>query len=274
MIHKIIIFTSIMFSSIVLAQEQTNVSAVPSIVPVAVVTTEIRSLEKVDAPDNKLWNAWLAKYVAPNGLISYKKALKDQTTPQIEEYIKYLTQIDIESLKGPAERLAYLINFYNATVICAILKQYPIKVIETEGTNAFFKKNGLTYRGTLISLETFEKEYILSRFDEPLLHFALYSAGYSSPRLASVAYVGDHLKQTLIDRTILCIKENSFAFKKDKKAKIVYYPQILDWYPKEFTGGPKEFYNRYAEKKVSDAYTFQVFPYNWTLLGNKPPVAK
>ena len=226
---------------------------------------QAKDLKKVDHLDNKIFNKWLSKNIDDNGIINYKKGKKKEK--DIEKYFQYLLAIDFEQLKGPAERLAYFINLYNAAVVYGILKQYPVTSLKENGSDGLFFEQKFYFKGTLITINDLEKQFILKRFKEPLIHFALYTGAISSPSLLKSAYVGENLKKTLIQKTQDFLS-NHPDMKVDNDKKILSYSQLFDWY-KESLGDVKVFYNKYASSPVADNVKLELIKYNWSLNESK-----
>ena len=77
------------------------------------------------APDHKIWDELLKKYVSDNGFMDYKGIISEKA-----KFEKYLDQL---SANAPSdswtknEKLAYWINVYNAFTVKLIIEQLSFK---------------------------------------------------------------------------------------------------------------------------------------------------
>ena len=218
-------------------------------------------LKKTFKVNNDPWNQWLRSYVKRNGQVNYKKGKKDII--KIQKYVQYLLSIDSNSLKTKSAQLAYYLNLYNSVVIYGVLRHYPIKSVKKIKNITFFRQR-LLHRGKKITINQLESDYILAKFKEPLVHFALNCASYSCPPLKNKAYTGHHLKKQLVKQTKAYLKNKEFIRIKAKK-KIFYVIELFKWYKKDL-GDPIKFYKKYDNSKVDlSAFEIKYIPYNWSL---------
>jgi hypothetical protein len=93
------------------------------------------------------------------------------------------------------ERLAFLINAYNASALRQVVDAYPVKSVRETGnilTDALDRKTARLF-GRRLSLNQIKEELIRPSFDDPRYHFALCPAARSSPNLRSEAYLPGRL---------------------------------------------------------------------------------
>jgi hypothetical protein len=192
----------------------------------------------------------------------------------------YLTEIAAvkpgEFTQWPKEdRLALLLNLYNAQTLRLIIDHYPLKSIRSIGIlpGAAWRQLIVRFGGQVMSLEHLEHEIIRAEYDEPRIHFALVCAAVSCPPLRPEPYVAARLTAQLGDQTrqFLATKEkNRF----DAKEGVLWLSAIFDWYKSDFTkpaGSLENYVKPYlpAEsaatlsraKKVKVRFT----NYDWTL---------
>ena len=221
------------------------------------------SFKKTTQLNHSLWNSWLRKYVNSKGSVNYKSGKKDIS--KIEKYLRYLLSIDEKLLKNRNKRLAYHLNLYNAMVVYAVIKYYPLKsVMRIQGVSFF--NLSFFYKSKKISIDDLEKKIILPVFKEPLIHFALNCASFSCPVLKNRAYTGNGLKSQLVRQTKIYLKNKAFV-RLDQNQKKLYMTELFKWYKKDL-GNPKKFYIKYASPKINlDSYNIKFTKYNWSLNG-------
>ncbi len=147
--------------------------------------------------DHAALDALLHSYVHEGGLVDYE-GLATQVAP-LNAYLATLAAADVESL-GRDERLAFLINAYNAFTLRLILDYYPIASIKDIPTDRRWDAVRWDIAGTTYSLNQIEHELIRPKFAEPRIHFALVCAAVGCPPLRAEAYSGARLEEQLADQ--------------------------------------------------------------------------
>ena len=165
------------------------------------------------------WNALLAKHVktVSNGnasAVDYTAIKAEQAT--LKAYLGALTAVS-EAEYGKwskAQRLAFLINAYNAFTVEKILTRYPgIKSIWDFG-KVFgnpFKDKFFTLLGREFSLDMIEHETLRKQgaYDEPRVHFAVNCASTGCPMLREEPYVATRLDAQLEEQTKRFLSDRS-----------------------------------------------------------------
>jgi len=120
---------------------------------------------------------------------------------QLDEYLQELEGLDYFQYREftQNQKLAFLINAYNALVLKLILSHYPILSIkDVEGIfSSPWKKEVFRLFGKTYSLQSLFDQLIRKTSDDPRIHFALTNAAMSSPALRGIAFVPDHLDAQL-----------------------------------------------------------------------------
>ena len=160
---------------------------------------------------HRAWDALLKKNVAVIGdghasKVDYA-AFKNQRAA-LGDYLKTLsavTRADYDGWSKP-QRLAFLINAYNAFTVELILTRYPdLKSIKDLGSvfQSPWQKKFFTLLGAERSLDEVEHDTIRApgAFDDPRIHFAVNCASVGCPMLMRDAYVADRLDAQLDDAT-------------------------------------------------------------------------
>lgn len=152
-----------------------------------------------------------------------------------------------------AERLAFLINAYNAFTIEKVLTRYPdLKSIRDFGTFVGnpWKDKFFTLLGAPMSLDGIEHDVIRrpGDYDEPRIHFALNCASVGCPALRDEAYIADRLDAQLQDQTRRFLSDRS-RNRYVSASNTLEVSKIFDWYGGDFTrgnGNLATFFGRHA----------------------------
>ena len=170
--------------------------------------------------------------------VKYNLLVKNMHT--LEIYLDGLSKVKYSQFSNwnKDDRLAFLINVYNAFTIKLILDNYgQIKSIKDIGS--FFsnpwKMKFISLFGKKISLDHVEHEMIRKLFSEPLIHGALVCAAKSCPPLRREAYKGNMLSFQLTDNMQRFLKDRNRNRYDDKNKRIELSP-IFKWYKEDFTG--------------------------------------
>lgn len=135
-----------------------------------------------------------------------------------------------------SDRLALLLNLYNAGTLRLIRDEYPLKSIRNVGTlpGAAWRRLVVRFGGQIMSLSHLENEAIRKEYGEPRIHFALVCAARGCPPLRAEPYVGARLTEQLDDqaRRFLAVSEkNRF----DATTGVLWLSPIFKWYETDFT---------------------------------------
>ncbi len=148
------------------------------------------------------WTTFLKQNVITKGQtvsVKYNAAKNDPAI--LNSYV-----VSIESVKkkdfddfSENDRLAFLINAYNALTVKLIVDHYPVKSIKDIGSvlKSPWKQKFFTFLGEVHSLDDIEHEMIRKSFPEPRIHFALVCASKGCPALRNEAYEGNTLNAQL-----------------------------------------------------------------------------
>jgi hypothetical protein len=169
-----------------------------------------------------------------------------------------VTPAEYDGWKKP-EKLAFLINAYNAYTVALILTEYPnIKSIKELGsllTNPW-KKRFFTLLGKQRNLDDVEHGMIRApgAFDEPRIHMAANCASVGCPALRSEAWVAGRLDAQLEDSVVRFLSDRSRNRFSPKTGQLEV-SKIFDWYGKDFaakSGSVEGWLAHYADKLADD----------------------
>jgi hypothetical protein len=204
-----------------------------------------------------------------NGFVDYDGIRAD---PAFGRYLSGLASARESDLGTPENRLAFLVNAYNALAIQGILDGYSPST--WFGRNTYFKRREYGLLGGKTTLEQLEHDLILP-LGEPRVHFATVCASLSCPRLASQAYDPATLDSQLEDAA------RSFANdptrnRYDVKRRIAFLSSIFDWYEDDFiraAGSTQKYLARYVSDPAAaallaeDGFDVRFVDYDWDLNG-------
>jgi len=222
------------------------------LIPAAVFAVDTDSV----AFDQKhgLWGKVLAVAVVDTGPAS---RVRYQAIKQDSKYLmQYLSSVSAVTQAqydtwNSAQKLAFLINAYNAFTVKLIVDNYPVTSIKDTGGwfSSPWKKKFFTLLGQERHLDNIEHDMIRGHkdFSEPRIHFALVCASIGCPKLQGQAFTEARLESML--------EEGARAFLNDAsrnrfsgKDQVLQLSKIFDWYGGDFithAGSVEEFVVRY-----------------------------
>lgn len=206
--------------------------------------------------DLSAYNEFLKDHVDKDGVVDYDKLVEDMDV--IHELARNFSKISPNAGWSANEQKAFWINYYNVNIIKLLVENYPIKSINyiTEP----FKSETLDFTGGKISLD-FVEHSILRKFDDPRVHFALYSTATSSPLLKRTAYEAKSLDYELDMATKAFINDET---KNDINLRGSKISRIFEWYKEDFELVP--FINKFSNTgKISTETPISYMDYNWNL---------
>ena len=171
----------------------------------------------------------LAAHVGPEGFVDYEALATERD--ELDSYVKSLETAD---LGEGDDRLAALINAYNAFMLQLVLDEWPVANVE-EDINRPFEAERWTLAGRKVSLNELENEVIRAEFDEPRIHWALVCGAFSCPKLRDEAYVGDRLDEQLAEQAEY-VHDSPRLYQYDG-GDTVRLTRLYDWYAGDFMGG-------------------------------------
>ncbi|MDF3819652.1 DUF547 domain-containing protein [Leptospira sp. 96542] len=221
-----------------------------------------------------LWDALLKQHVK-NGLVSYKGFQKD--AQNLDLYLQSLSKVTESEYQkfSETERLAFLINAYNAFTVKLILDHYPISSITDIGSpisklnlarGTPWKTDFFVLLGKKRHLDWIEHEKLRKDFSEPRIHFAIVCASIGCPNLMSEAYRAKTLEKQLQAGKIGFLKnpkKNSY----NKEKNILYLSSIFKWFESDFTkkGSLVSFVQDGFDVPIAENVKIEYNDYSWVL---------
>ncbi len=219
------------------------------------------------------WARVLRSFVNSRGEVDFTALAKDRG--DLDRYVRYVADTPLDSSRGRAERLAHLINAYNALSMFNVIES-GIPATHAGLTKVtFFYIRKLPVGGRMMSLYAFENDVIrpfTREIGEPRVHFALNCSARSCPVLPMEPFTAAALDAELEReaRAFFARKEN---FRIDEATRTVWLNEILKFYTEDFvpTHGSNliAFANRYAPHTAPLDFSVRFTPYDWTVANSR-----
>lgn len=210
----------------------------------------------------------LRQYVDDKGLVAYERwAANGDDRARLDRYLAQLARSPEEPATGN-DRVATLINAYNASTIDWILDNYPAESIRSLPRSFDGRRHRIG--GRLVSLDDIEHGTL-----RPLMghrtHVVLVCAARSCPPLASQAYRPENLDDQ-IDRAFRRWLAREDLNRFDPNEGTARISEIFRWFAEDFerAGGLQEVLSRHAppgDRSMFDDRRIQIefLTYDWGL---------
>ena len=214
------------------------------------------------------------------GLVNYDQLLRRRES--LEGYLLASARVPRPQFDQwqKAERMAFLLNIYNATTLKLLADHYPLKSIKDISTlPPVWKLKVVRLFGRKYSLDDLEHGMIREQFKSPQIHFALVCGARSCPPLRAEPYTAGRLEAQFGEQAQAFLRDAD-KNRVDRDAKIVHLSSIFKWYAEDF-GRAEEDLLRFiaphlsAEDRVAlegGGFRIEYTDYDWTL--NRQPVQK
>lgn len=188
------------------------------------------------------WDALLKKNVLLLGggnasQVRYAGMQSDR--PLLRAYLASVSAVSAADYASwsKAQRLAFLINAYNAFTVQLILGHYPLESIKQIGglfSNAW-RQPFIPLLGQTLTLDEIEHGMLRQPgvFDDPRIHFAVNCASIGCPALRNEAFEAGRLDAQLEDGQQRFLRDRS-RNRYDPKRKRFLVSKIFQWYGKDF----------------------------------------
>jgi hypothetical protein len=230
---------------------------------------------------HKAWDALVKKHVVLQqggkaSQLRYAGMAQDRTA--LKAYLETLTKVtqqEFDSWSKP-QRMAFLINAYNAFTVEKILTRYPnLKSIWDFG-KVFgnpFKDKFFTLLGREFTLDGIEHETLRKpgAYDEPRVHFAVNCASIGCPMLREEAYVAERLEAQLEQQAQRFLSDHTRNRAAQGRLEV---SKIFDWFKEDF-GAREKYFAKYARQLSDDPQQQKLvaegraplsfLDYDWTL---------
>ena len=173
--------------------------------------------------------------------VDYQSFLQQRKV--LHSYLSQLSAVSPQEFStwSKSQRLAFLINAYNAYTVELILTGYPkLQSIKDLGSlfKSPWKKEFVPLLGKTRSLDDIEHGMIrkVGDYNEPRIHFAVNCASIGCPALLNEAFTGDKLEQQLEAVTHAFLRDRT-RNRYNARTGRVEISKIFDWYSKDFERG-------------------------------------
>lgn len=209
-----------------------------------------------------------------DGLVNYA-ALKAAPGP-LDAYLAALAAVPEAEFNawGEPQRLAFLINLYNAATLKLILDKYPLKSIRSIGLlpGAAWKLEGVSLFGKKISLDGLEHGIIRKNYRDARVHFALVCAARGCPPLRADAFVGARLDAQLDEQGRVFMGQSE-KNRVDAAKRVLHLSPIFKWFSGDFeaaSGSVVKFVAPFFPEAARDAlaggeFKIEYTDYDWSL---------
>ena len=219
----------------------------------------------------------LRRHVDADGLVDYA-ALAADPAP-LSSYVGRLKTAPFSEL-GRDEKLALLINAYNAFTLQLIVDHYPLASIHDIPAAERWDDRRWEVAGGRYSLDEIENELIRPNFRDDRVHFALVCAAMGCPVLRPEAYSGQRIEEQL-ERQTRSVHEDQRWFRFDEAEGLVWLTQVYSWYASDFEqlhGSVLAAAARYSSdlrNALDEGRPVRIrwLPYDWALTESRTPVS-
>jgi hypothetical protein len=225
-----------------------------------------------EVPGYPRYAALLAKYVQPAGVDYHAWAEAPDDLAALDQVLESWSEVEVAQLSDAAQQ-AFFINLYNAAMLQAVFRHWPVtSVTEIAPNFGIFKRPLVQQGGQRRSLDEIEKGILLARWEEPRHHFAVNCASESCPPLRAEPFTGADLERQLQEQAERFLNSRQGAML-DPASGTVRISALFDWYASDFPGeNPVAYLNRFREVPLPLGQDVAFMPYDWSLndVSNRP----
>ena len=208
-----------------------------------------------------------------NGLGRVDYQWLQKNPDELKDYLKLTASVPLSQydMWTKPERMAFLLNVYNAATMKLVSDHYPVSSIkDIGGIRSVWDLKVVSLFGQKITLSHLEHEMIRKEFRSPSVHFALVCGSNGCPALHKEPYTAKNIEEQFTQQA------KSFLADQDKnrvdlKKKTVYLSPIFKWHKKDFGKSDEEILKYVAdhfseaEKNAikSGGFTISYTEYDW-----------
>jgi hypothetical protein len=199
-----------------------------------------------------------------------------QNPADLKTYLSQLASISTTAFGkwSDPEKIAFLLNLYNAATLQLIIDHYPVESIKEIGGRwkGPWKQEVVNLFGEKVTLDHVEHDIIRKDYKEPRVHFALVCAARSCPPLRGEPYIPEKLDEQLEDQGRIFMKTPS-KNRVDLENRTVHLSKIFKWFSGDFeehAGSILAFVRPYfpeetAKKIEGGTFRVEYMDYDWAL---------
>jgi len=221
------------------------------------------------------WARVLGGFVNERGEVDFEALARSRG--DLERYVRHIADTPLAGLPEGRERLAHMINAYNALSMFNVLESGIPATHAGWNKLRFFVLRKVEVGGQSMSLRSFENDLIrpaARRLNDPRVHFALNCSALSCPTLPRTPFTAAALDAEL-ERETRAFFARPDNFRVDAANRTVWLSELLDFYPDDFVpqaaASLLAYANRYAAQPAPPDYTVRFTPYDWTIANSRRP---
>ena len=176
----------------------------------------------------------LKAYVDAEGMVNYSGLKANRSA--LDSYLAKTGAVKESEFDSWTrdQRLAFLINVYNAETLKLIIDHYPVKSIKKIGSlfGQPWDVKSVTLFGRKTTLNTIEHEILRPKYKEPRVHFVIVCAAMGCPPLRNEAFTAENLDEQLNARGRYFLSQEN---KNKLDGNTLYLSPIFDWFTEDFT---------------------------------------
>lgn len=212
---------------------------------------------------------------APGPATKVRYAALKSSPAELDAYLAELSSVAAADFaKWPRDqRLAFLLNAYNAFTVKLVVEAYPVESIKDIGglLGSPWKKKFVPLLGRTISLDDLEHVWIRPQYRETRIHFAVVCASTGCPRLQREAFRSTDLEAQLATATREFLGDRRWNRVSPKSVEV---SSIFKWYGADW-GGARTLRSFLADglglveparsRFLAEEIPLKFTPYDWSL---------
>ncbi len=218
--------------------------------------------------DSSDWTRLLNRYVDERGLVSYARwKANPEDLKRFDVYLAAFGSAGKEASPGQTdEKVALLVNAYNAFIVRAVLERYPVETVRS--IPDLFTSESRRFGGRNVSLD--EIEHTAVALSGYRVHATIVCASKSCPPLDRRAYEAGTLSARENERMRVWMSRPEL-FRFDPERNVAAIPKYFDWYRSDFerAGIPAVLAayapERYRRWLAGGAFKVEFLEYDWSL---------
>jgi len=182
-----------------------------------------------------LYQSVLDKFVR-DGKVNFTGLHADRSA--LDSFVTSCGEVSFEQYRAftKSEKLAFMINLYNAATLQLVVDHWPIASVNEIGGmfSTPWNKKFIRLFDHEASLGMIEHDILRIEFSEPRMHFAIVGASRGGPPLRSDAYVDTKLKNQLAEqeKSFLTARPDCNRFENGT----LYLSPLFNWFADDFNG--------------------------------------
>jgi len=187
--------------------------------------------------------------------VRYTELTKDRAA--LNNYLASLATVKEAEFNAwsSAQRLAFLVNAYNAATLELIVQHYPVKSIKDIGGvfDNRWKRKFIKLFGREVSLDMIEHDTLrkVGVYNEVRVHYAVNCAAIGCPALREEAFVADRLEKQLEEQALRFLSDRSRNRFVNGKLEV---SMIFKWFAEDWERGYSGFDSRSVAIKSREEY--------------------